>query len=76
MKHFNIHEAKAQLSKLVQKAMMGEEIIIAKDNKPVAKIVSLHPVKPRRNLGSAKDKLLYVAPDFDAPLDDFKDYTG
>ena len=37
MSHYNIHEAKAQFSALVRKAMLGEEIIIAKDNKPVAK---------------------------------------
>ena len=74
MGQFNIHEAKAQLSKLIQKAMLGEEVIIAKDNKPVAKIVPLHPFKGRRKLGSAKGKIIYVAPDFDAPLEDFKDY--
>ncbi len=74
MKQFNIHEAKARLSELIQKAMLGEEVIIARDNKPVAKLVAFHPKRPRRQLGSAKDKVLYIAPDFDAPLDDFKDY--
>jgi len=75
MKQFNIHEAKARLSELIQKAMLGEEIIIARDNKPVAKIVALRPLKTRRKLGTAKGKVLYIAPDFNAPLDDFKDYT-
>lgn len=74
MGQFNIHEAKAQLSKLIRKAMLGEEVIIARDNKPVAKIIALHPVKGRRKLGSAKNKVIYVAPDFNAPLEDFKDY--
>jgi len=74
MAYFNIHEAKAHLSELIQKAMLGEEVIIAKDNKPVAKLVGLRPVKKRRKLGSAKDKLIYMAPDFNAPLSDFKDY--
>ncbi|TAK73046.1 MAG: type II toxin-antitoxin system prevent-host-death family antitoxin, partial [Gammaproteobacteria bacterium] len=37
MTQVNIHIAKAHLSELIQKAMLGEEIIIAKDNKPVAK---------------------------------------
>ena len=73
VKHFNIHEAKARLSELVQKAMLGEEVIIARDNKPVAKIVPYRPAR-RRKLGSAKRKILYIAPDFDAPLEDFKDY--
>lgn len=74
MKQFNIHEAKARLSELIQKAMLGEEIIIARDNKPVAKLVALRPAKSRRRLGSAKGKVLHIAPDFDAPVDDFKDY--
>ena len=38
---FNIAEAKAHFSELVQKAMLGEEVIIAKDNKPVLKLVPL-----------------------------------
>jgi prevent-host-death family protein len=75
MRQFNIHEAKARLSELIQKAMLGEEVIIARDNKPVAKIVALRPLKIRRKLGTAKGKVLYIAPDFNAPLDDFKDYT-
>jgi len=74
MKQFNIHEAKARLSELIQKAMLGEEVIIARDNRPVAKLVAFRPAKRRRKLGSAKDKILYIAPDFEAPLDDFKDY--
>lgn len=76
MKQFNIHEAKARLSELVQKAMLGEEVIIARDNKPVAKIVALHPTARRRKLGSAKRSILYIAPDFDAPLEDFKEYES
>jgi len=74
MKQFNIHEAKARLSELIQKAMLGEEVIIARDNRPVAKLIALRPAKQRRKLGSAKGKILYIAPDFDAPLEDFKDY--
>ena len=74
MKQFNIHEAKARLSELIQKAMLGEEVIIARDNRPVAKLVALRPARQRRELGSAKDKIAYIAPDFDAPLEDFKDY--
>jgi antitoxin (DNA-binding transcriptional repressor) of toxin-antitoxin stability system len=54
--------------------MLGEEVIIARDNKPVAKLVPFRQIKRRRKLGSAKDKILYIAPDFDAPLEDFKDY--
>lgn len=73
MSHYNIFEAKAQLSALVKKAMMGEEIIIAKDNKPVAKLTGLNIARGPRKPGSAKGKI-WIAPDFDEPLEDFKDY--
>lgn len=63
----NIHEAKTQLSRLVEDAAAGKEIVIAKAGKPVAK---LSPVEPRhgpRKLGILKGKLR-VAKNFDAPL--------
>ncbi len=73
MYQINIHEAKTHLSKLIQKVMSGEEVIIAKGNKPVAKLVRLKGKKAKRKLGSAKGKIK-IAPDFDAPLKDFEDY--
>jgi prevent-host-death family protein len=73
MKAFNIHEAKARLSELIEKAMLGEEVIIAKGNKPVAKLTALTPARTPRVPGSARGKI-WIAPDFDAPLDEFKDY--
>lgn len=73
MAKFNIAEAKANLSSLVRKAMAGEEVLIANDNKPVAKLV---PIRPTGNRvpGSARG-LIRMAPDFDAPLSDFRDYS-
>lgn len=73
MAQFNIHVAKAHLSELIQKAMLGEEVIISKDNKPVVKLTALHPVRHQRRLGSAKG-LFTMADDFNKPLDDFEDY--
>ena len=70
-KHYNVAEAKAQFSTLVRKAMQGEEIVIARDNKPLLKLV---PVGVQaRKPGSAKGRIT-IAADFDAPLDDFSDY--
>jgi antitoxin (DNA-binding transcriptional repressor) of toxin-antitoxin stability system len=51
--------------------MLGEEVIVAKDNTPVAKIVPLRLAKPQP--GSGKGQILYISPDFDAPLEDFAD---
>lgn len=75
MSKFNIAEAKAHFSELVQKAMLGEEIIIAKDNKPVLKLVPLDQPKQSRKPGSGKGQILYVAPDFDATPKGFEDYV-
>jgi prevent-host-death family protein len=69
MRTVNIHAAKTQLSRLVEDAAKGEEIIIAKAGKPVARLVPLAEVKRRRRLGVLAGKLT-VSDDFDAPLPD------
>ena len=76
MAKFNIAEAKAHFSELVQKAMLGEEVIIAKDSKPLLKLTPIEPQEPRqaRKPGSGKGHVLYMAPDFDAVPEGFKDY--
>ena len=74
MAKFNIADAKARFSELVQKAMVGEEVIIAKDNKPVVKLVPLVIPGKARKPGSAKGQI-WLAPDFDATPADFADYT-
>ena len=65
----NIHEAKTHLSKLLQRVIAGEEIVIAKAGKPVAKIVPLEQEHVARKPGSAKGQV-WMAPDFNAPLPD------
>jgi prevent-host-death family protein len=75
MAKFNIAEAKARFSELVQRAMLGEEVVIAKDNKPLLKLVPLdRPAGPRRS-GSGKGQILYISPDFDETPEVFRDYT-
>ncbi|MFH1604777.1 MAG: type II toxin-antitoxin system prevent-host-death family antitoxin [Pseudomonadota bacterium] len=73
MSKFNIAQAKAHFSELVQKAMLGEEVIIAKDNTPVVKLVPLFPPEQSRKPGSAKGRV-WMAPDFDATPEDFQEY--
>lgn len=63
----NIHEAKTHLSRFIEKAAAGEEIIIAKAGKPVAKLVPLHSQPSARSPGIFKGKL-NVPEDFDAAL--------
>lgn len=67
---FKLTDAKARFSELVQRAMMGEEIIVTKENRPVVKIVQVKPVKRKPGTG----KGVWMSPDFDEPLDDFKEY--
>ena len=70
----NIHEAKTQLSKLIQAAVDGKEVIIAKGNKPVVRLEVLAEAKNKRKIGNVKDLVHYMSDDFDEPLDDFKGY--
>ncbi|MEO6024563.1 MAG: type II toxin-antitoxin system Phd/YefM family antitoxin [Burkholderiales bacterium] len=63
----NIHHAKTHLSKLVEQASQGEEIIIAKAGKPMAKLVQLGAVRTLRKPGLLKGKI-HVDDDFDRPL--------
>jgi prevent-host-death family protein len=73
MAQFNIHTAKAHLSELIQKTMLGEEVIIARDNKPMVKLVAINPPKRKRKLGFAKG-IIEINDDFDKPLADFDEY--
>ena len=68
-----IHEAKTHLSRLIQEAQSGEDIVIARGNEPLVRLVLVDSARRQRSLGWAKGQVT-IAPDFDAPLDDFTDY--
>jgi len=70
----NIHEAKTQLSKLIQAAVNGKQVIIARGNKPIVRLEVLPDARSERKIGNAKGLIVSMADDFDGPLDDFKDY--
>lgn len=77
MSYVTIEDAGTQLAQLVDQVSKGEEVIIVRDSKLVAKLVMLpagEPKPKRPGFGSGKDAILYMADDFDAPLEDFKDY--
>jgi prevent-host-death family protein len=69
MSTVTIHQAKTNLSKLIERASQGEEIIIARGAKPVAKLVPLGAVKGKRQPGSLKGKLV-IGPEFFEPMSD------
>lgn len=63
----NVHEAKAQLSELLDKVSSGEEIVIARADKPVARLVPVTDGQAHRVSGKAAEQV-GIADDFDAPL--------
>jgi len=70
----NIHEAKSQLSRLIQRSLDGEEVIIARNNHPVIRLQAITRPKSKRKLGALQGLVKSMDADFNKPLDDFKDY--
>ena len=70
----NIHEAKTQLSKLIQAALNGKQVIIAIGNKPVVRLEVLPEARNNRIIGHARGLIHSMDDDFDEPLEDFKEY--
>ncbi len=76
MQVMNIHDAKTQLSKLLEQVRAGEEVIIAKAGHKIARLVPYAPTKRKISPpGFLKDKI-WIADDFDAPLDNLFDCMG
>jgi prevent-host-death family protein len=67
MRSINIHEAKTHLSRLVDEVSAGEEIVIAKAGKPLARLIPFRVPNQRRKLGALAGRFS-VPDDFDAPL--------
>lgn len=61
----NIHAAKTQLSRLIEKACAGEEVVIARNNEPVVKLVPVHGEEPRRRRGSLEGQVIVPDSFFD-----------
>lgn len=67
METVNIYDAKTRLSQLVDKAAAGEDVVVSRNGKPLARITRLDAPKRRIRFGVLKGKLT-VPEDFDAPL--------
>jgi prevent-host-death family protein len=72
----NIHEAKTHLSRLVERAAAGEEIIIAKSGKPRARLLPLAPQRTARVLGLFAGQTFRMAEDFDELPEDMLTALG
>lgn len=77
MANVNVHEAKTHLSRLLSRVESGEEIVISRAGKPVARLVPVKEKRGKRVPGTAKG-LITLAEDFDAPLpeDVLKDFEN
>jgi prevent-host-death family protein len=69
METVTIHKAKTELSKLIEKACRGEEIVIARGKKPVVRLVAIEDKRGQRKPGAWKGKISYSSDAF-APLND------
>ena len=76
MKQVNIHEAKTHLSRLIQDVLSGEEVVIAKGNRPVVRLVIHETAKPKRLPGRKPGLVVAISDDFDEPLGDFEEYMS
>jgi antitoxin (DNA-binding transcriptional repressor) of toxin-antitoxin stability system len=68
MQTVTIQEAQGRLEEIIERLTPGEEIVLTRDDQPVATIRATPPASPRkpRQLGTLKGSVLYMAPDFDA----------
>lgn len=75
MTTITIEAAQARLPQLIEQLQPGEEITITQAGQPVAKLIGQPKLtRPPRRPGTLRGTVLYMAPDFDAPLEEFKEY--
>jgi len=75
MQRVTLDEAIAHLGELIDAATKGETILIVGNNDQAVQLTPMPPEKPpARKAGSAAGVILYMSDDFDAPLEDFKEY--
>ena len=75
MTFITLEEAQARLPEIIDKQVPGEELYITKNDRIIAKLITEpKPAQEPRQLGTLKGTVLYMAPDFDAPLEEFKEH--
>ena len=70
----NIHEAKTHLSRLIKRALAGEEVIVAKRRKPLVRLEVIGREDDKPRLGGARGLVIRMDDDFDDPLPEFAAY--
>jgi antitoxin (DNA-binding transcriptional repressor) of toxin-antitoxin stability system len=72
-----VEDAQANLKQIIHQLAPGDEVVITENQQPVAKLVSEQSLAARPSRpgpGVCKGEIVYMAQDFDAPLDDLKEY--
>jgi len=69
-----VEEAQASLKELIHKLAPGEEVVITENEQPIARLVTEQVRSARPAPGLGKGSILYMAPDFDEPLEEMKEY--
>ena len=71
----SIHEAKTHLSRLIQRALEGEEIVIAKRDEPLVRLQVIRQIPPPRRFGALRSVVVAMGDGFNEELSDFSDYA-
>ncbi len=74
MPNLNLDDAQAHLREIVAGLQPGEEVVLTDNGQPLAKLVKMVRTSWPCKAGSAKDTVHWMAPDFNAPLEEFKEY--
>jgi len=69
-----LQEAQTRLTELIVGLPPGDEVVLTENGQPLAKIVKTARTSWPCEPGSAKDKILWISDDFDAPMEEFKEY--
>lgn len=75
MPQIDVEQAKRDFDRLLERASQGEEVVITKNNQPLARLTppSSFPKREKRQFGSVEGDI-WMSDDFDEPLDDFREY--
>jgi antitoxin (DNA-binding transcriptional repressor) of toxin-antitoxin stability system len=74
MQSIPLEQAEGHLTEILEKLAPGEEVVLTGNGQALAKLVKTGRTSWPCKAGSAKDKIHWMAPDFNAPLDEFKEY--
>ena len=74
MQIVTLEEAQSRLAEIIEKLTPGEEVVLTRDDKPLATIRATPPTRRPPRFGTLKGSILYMAPDFDAIPEGFEDY--